>query len=63
MLGAFLGPMPIEIAWVDTIPPTQLGKRLRWSSRSAVIALLDKDRPPRRPVTRDRVGHAWKRHH
>ena len=29
VLGAFLGPMPIEIAWVDAIPPTRLGKRLQ----------------------------------
>ena len=29
VLGAFLGPMPIEIASVDTIPPTRLGKRLQ----------------------------------
>ena len=29
VLGAFLGPMPIDIAWVDAIPPTRLGKRLQ----------------------------------
>ena len=29
VLGSFLGPMPIEIAWVDAIPPTRLGKRLQ----------------------------------
>jgi phenylacetate-CoA ligase len=29
VLGGFLGPMPIEIAWVDAIPPTRLGKRLQ----------------------------------
>jgi phenylacetate-CoA ligase len=29
VLRAFLGPMPIEIAWVDAIPPTRLGKRLQ----------------------------------
>jgi phenylacetate-CoA ligase len=29
VLGAFLGPTPIEIAWVDAIPPTRLGKRLQ----------------------------------
>ena len=29
VLGTFLGPMPIDIAWVDAIPPTQLGKRLQ----------------------------------
>jgi phenylacetate-CoA ligase len=29
VLDGFLGPMPIEIAWVDAIPPTQLGKRMQ----------------------------------
>lgn len=29
VLGTFLGPMPIDIAWVDAIPPTRLGKRLQ----------------------------------
>jgi phenylacetate-CoA ligase len=29
VLGDFLGPIPVEIAWVDEIPPTRLGKRLQ----------------------------------
>ena len=29
VLGTFLGPVPIEIAWVDVIPPTPMGKRLQ----------------------------------
>ncbi len=29
VLGGFLGPVPIEIAWVDAIPPTRLGKRMQ----------------------------------
>jgi phenylacetate-CoA ligase len=29
VLDRFLGPIPIEIAWVDAIPPTPLGKRLQ----------------------------------
>jgi phenylacetate-CoA ligase len=29
VLDRFLGPVPVEIAWVDAIPPTRLGKRLQ----------------------------------
>jgi len=29
VLGDFLGPVPVEIAWVDAIAPTALGKRLQ----------------------------------
>jgi phenylacetate-CoA ligase len=29
VLDGFLGPIPIEIAWVDVIPPTPMGKRLQ----------------------------------
>lgn len=29
VLARFLGPIPVEIAWVDAIPPTRLGKRLQ----------------------------------
>ena len=29
VLGDFLGPVPVEIAWVDAIAPTAMGKRLQ----------------------------------
>jgi phenylacetate-CoA ligase len=29
ILGRFLGPIPVEIAWVEAIAPTRLGKRLQ----------------------------------